>query len=81
MLAGPILRALAAELALKAIASKTTGSYPRGLDLLKLFDGLERSARDSIDQQDAATQHVLTYGSVPSILAKHKNDFIDFRCI
>ena len=40
MLAAPVLRALAAELALKAVAIKTTGAHKRGHDLLKLFDAL-----------------------------------------
>ena len=78
MLAAPILRALAAELALKAIASKMTGTHERGHDLLKLFDGLDQSARDCIEQQDAAV-HVRTHGSVRSVLAKHKDDFTGWR--
>ena len=79
MLAAPILRALATELALKAIAIKTTGTYKRGHDLLGLFDELDQSARDSIEQQDAALRHVTTHGSVRSILASHKDDFAGWR--
>ena len=70
MLAAPILRALAAELALKAIASKVTGTHERGHDLLKLFDGLDQSTRDCIEQQDA---------SVRSSFAEHRTDFIEWR--
>ena len=51
----PILRALAAELALKAIASKVTGTHERGHDLLKLFDGLDQSTRDCIEATAART--------------------------
>ena len=79
MLAAPILRALAAELALKAIASKMTGAHERGHDLLKLFDGLKQSARDCIERQDASVRHVRTHGSVRSILASHKDDFTAWR--
>ena len=79
MLAAPILRALAAELALKAIASKMTGTHERGHDLLKLFDGLDQSARDCIERQDAAVRHVRTHGSVRSVLANHKDDFTGWR--
>ena len=79
MLAAPILRALAAELALKAIASKMTGTHERGHDLLKLFDGLDQSARDCIEQQAAAVRVVRTHGSVQSVLANHKADFTGWR--
>ena len=70
MLATPVLRALGAELALKAIASKMTGSHARGHDLLKLFDGLGQDARDRIEQQDASAR---------GRLGSHKDDFIDYR--
>ena len=79
MLAAPILRALAAELALKAIASKMTGTHERGHDLLNLFDRLDQSVRDCIEQQDAAVRHVRTHGSIRSILANHKDDFTGWR--
>ena len=42
MLAAPVVSALAAELALKAVAIKTTGTYKWGHDLLKLFDTLDQ---------------------------------------
>ena len=78
-LAVPILRALAAELALKAIASKMTETHERGHNLLKLFDGLDQSVRDCIERQDAAVRHVRTYGTVRSVLDNHKDDFTDWR--
>ena len=48
MLAAPVLRALAAELALKAVAIKTTGAHKRGHDLLKLFDALDQKTQTAI---------------------------------
>ena len=50
-----------------------------GHDLLKLFDGLDESARDCIERQDAAVRHVRTHGSVRSVLANHKDDFTGWR--
>ena len=79
MLAAPILRALAAELALKAIASKMTGTHERGHNLLELFDGLDQSARDCIEQQAVAVRHVRTHGSIQSVLSNHKCDFSGWR--
>ena len=79
LLAAPILRALAAELVLKAIAAKTTGAYQRGHDLLKLFDQLDQSAIGSIERRHRTSSHVPTLGSVRSILASHRDDFVDFR--
>ena len=79
MLAAPILRALAAELALKAISSKMTGTHEREHDLLKLFDGLDQSARDCIEQQAAAVRHVGTHGPIRSVLSNHKDDFTGWR--
>ena len=70
MLVVPILRALAAELALKAIASKMRGTHKKGHDLLELFDGLDQSARACIEKQDA---------SVRSTLDRHKLDFNEWR--
>ena len=64
---------------MKATAIKTTGTYKRWHDLLDLFDELDQSARDSIEQQDAALRHVRTHGSVRSILASHKDDFAGWR--
>ena len=86
MLAAPILRAFAAEMALKAIAIKTAGAgTPRKRptrgrhNLLQLFDALDQSTRDCIDQQARQYDTYRTHGSVRSILASHKDDFNDFR--
>lgn len=49
MLAASVVRALAAELALKAIAIKTTGDRERGHDLLKLFDALDQKTQRAIE--------------------------------
>ena len=46
-----VVRALAAELALKAIAIKTTGTHKRGHDLLKLFDALDQKTQTAIEQK------------------------------
>ena len=51
MLAAPVVRALAAELALKAVAIKTTGAHKRGHDLLKLFDALDQKTQTAIEQK------------------------------
>ena len=72
MLAAPVLRALAAELALKAVAIKTTGAHKRGHDLLKLFDALDQKTQTAIEQQRKGVVERVVHGSVRSILAKHK---------
>ena len=51
MLAAPVVRALAAELALKAITIMTTGALKLGHDLLKLFDALDQKTQTAIEQQ------------------------------
>ena len=86
MLAAPILRAFAAEMALKAIAIKTAGARMRRKrptrgrhNLLELFDALDQSTRDCIDQQARQYDAYRTHGSVRSVLASHKDDFNDFR--
>ena len=81
MLAAPILRALAAELALKAITSKMTGTHERGHDLLKLFDALDQSAQTAIEQQHKDGNAWIIHGSVRSILTSHKDDFVDSRYV
>ena len=50
MLAAPVVRALAAELALKAVAIKTAGGHKRGHNLLKLFDALDQETQTAIEQ-------------------------------
>ena len=81
MLAAPVVRALAAELALKAIAVKTTGTHERGHDLLKLFDALDQKTQTAIEQQRKDVVERAVHGSVRSILGKHKTDFEESRYV
>lgn len=81
MLAAPVVRALAAELALKAIAIKTTGDHEWGHDLLKLFDALDQDTQLTIEQKREDVVERVVHGSVRSILAKHKDDFTDSRYV
>ena len=81
MLAAPVVRALAAELALKAVAIKTTGAHKRGHDLLKLFDALDQKTQTAIEQQRKGVIGRVVHGSVRSILDKHKDDFIASRYV
>ena len=84
MFAAPILRALAAELALKAVAIKTTGAHKRGHeghDLLKLFDALDQKTQTAIEQQRKDVVERVVHGSVRSILAKHNGDFTASRYV
>ena len=78
MLAAPVVRALAAELALKAVAIKTTGAHKRGHDLLQLFDALDQKTQTTIEQQRKGVVERVVHGSVRSILAQHKGDFHRF---
>ena len=68
MFTAPTLRAFAAEVALKAIAIKGTGTCRRMHDLLQLFDELDQSARGCIEQQGAPLREY-RWDSVRSILA------------
>ena len=81
MLAAPVVRALAAELALKAIAIKTTGDHKRGHDLLKLFDALAQKTQLAIEQHRKGVVERVVHGSARSILAKHKDDFTASRYV
>ena len=81
MLGAPVLRALAAELALKAIAIKTTGRHKRGHNLLKLFDALDQNTQTAIEQQRKGVVKRVVHGSVRSILEKHKDDFTASRYV
>ena len=81
MLAAPVVRALAAELALKAIAIKTTGDHERGHNLLKLFDALDQKTQRAIEQKRKGVIERVVHGSVRSILAKHKDDFTASRYV
>ena len=71
----PVLRALATELALKAIASKRRGKHPHGHDLRKLYDDLDADIRQRAEQE-AASQYL---PPVRDTLANHKNDFVEWR--
>ena len=66
MLAAPVVRALAAELALKAIAIKTTGDHKLGHDLLKLFDALDQKTQMAIEQKRKGVVERVVHGSVRS---------------
>ena len=81
MVAAPVVRALAAELALKAVAIKTTGAHKWGHDLLKLFDALDQKTQTAIEQQRKGVVERVVHGSVRSILAKHKDDFTASRYV
>ena len=81
MLAAPVVRALAAELALKAVAIKTTGAHKRGHDLLQLFDALDQKTQTTIEQQRKGVVERVVHGSVRSILAQHKGDFTASRYV
>lgn len=81
MLAAPVVRALAAELALKAIIIKTTGDDKWGHDLLKLFDALDQKTQRAIEQKRKGVTERVVHGSVRSILAKHKDDFTASRYV
>ena len=73
-----ILRALAAECALKALAAKSTGKYRRdklGHDLSKLYDDLTPEVRELID----SIAETLGIASPKTILEKHRGDFVDWR--
>ena len=82
MLAAPVVRALAAELALKAIAIKTTGTHKRGHDLLELYnDALDHKTKTAIEQQRKGVVERVVQGSVQSILDTHKDDFTASRYV
>ena len=80
MLAAPVVRALAAELALKAIDIKTTGTHKWGHDLLK-FDALDQKTQTAIEQYRRDVVMRVVHGSVRSILDKHKDDFTASRYV
>ncbi len=78
-IAAPILRALAAELALKAISVKSTGTRLGCHNLVRLFDALDEDMRSRIDQRGEPMLLSTNWPSVRSILADHQNDFTDWR--
>ena len=71
----PILRALAAELSLKAIAFKRSGAFKKIHNLRALYDLLDDDTRNRIEQKAAAKW----MDPVRDILTKHKTDFVDWR--
>ena len=75
-----MLRALATELLLKALALKKTGRYRKdrdGHDLLILFNDLDSDTKKIVTAQESSQ------GIAPlkQILEKHKDDFIEWRYI
>lgn len=71
----PILRALAAELSLKAISFKRSGVFKKTHDLRTLYDALDEDARNRIEQKAAAKR----MDSVQGTLTNHRADFVDWR--
>ena len=73
-----ILRALAAECALKALSAKSTGKYRRdkhGHDLSTLYDDLTKDVKELVDS--IAETHGVARPE--TILEKHRGDFVDWR--
>lgn len=75
MMSVPVLRALATECALKALSAKSTGTYIRWHDLLKLYKKLNDDAKRVV-ASIAANQGVLP---PLTILENHRTDFVDWR--
>ena len=71
----PILRALAAELSLKAISIMRSGAFRKTHDLRALYDALDDDTRKRIERKAAAKW----MDSVQSTLTKHRDDFVDWR--
>ena len=71
----PILRALAAELSLKAISIKRSGAFKRTHNLRALYDALDDDTRNRIEQKAAAKW----MDPVQGTLTKHRDDFVDWR--
>ena len=78
-IAAPILRALAVELALKAISIKSAGTCLRSHNLVELFDELDEDMRSRIDRRGESILLHSTCPSIRSILANHQNDFTSWR--
>ena len=74
-----VLRALAAELALKVLCSQQTGSdADRTHDLAKLFQALPCKTRNSISQRFQSKGRGKT---VEDVFAAHKDDFVAWRYV
>ena len=71
----PILRALAAELSLKALSIKRSGTFKKTHDLRVLYDALDDDTRNRIKQKAAAKW----MDPVQGTLTKHRDDFVDWR--
>ena len=70
-----ILRALAAEIVLKALCFKRTGRYKRIHDLHRLFRSLDSKTKAIITKLE--NSHGIA--PVEKILKKHKHDFLEWR--
>lgn len=71
----PILRALAAELSLKAVSIKRVGTFRKTHDLRELYQALDDDTRDQIERRAAAKRVT----PVRDTLTKHRTDFVDWR--
>ena len=70
-----VLRALAVELTLKALAFRRTGKFKKIHDLLELYDDLGTDTQAIISK----IEDIHGVAPVRRILEKHKNDFVDWR--
>ena len=70
-----ILRALAMEVALKALSLKRTGKYKKEHDLLVLFNDLDSSTREIT----FSLEEKYEVASLKDILDRHKDVFLDWR--
>ena len=75
----PILRALAAEIALKVISFKRSGTHLKTHDLRELYDNLDVGTRSLIEQTVKEQEGV--WDKIEDILTAHRNDFVDWRYI
>ena len=73
-----VLRALAVELTLKALAFRRTGKFKKIHDLLKLYDSLGTDTQEIISKIEGLNG-INGVAPVRGILEKHKNDFVDWR--
>lgn len=70
-----VLRALAAECMLKAIAFSWTGRFDHGHNLSALYEALDGKTRGFIEK--TADSHGVA--SPKRVLKRHKDDFVDWR--
>ena len=70
-----VLRALAAECMLKAIAFAQTRAFERGHNLSELYEVLNGKAKEYIER--LADSHGVA--SPKRVLTRHKNDFVEWR--